>query len=166
MRIDTSELCDIYLDQVDVVEPIFSSFGGTSSFYGKVTTIKCFENNGLIAEILEENGEGRVLIVDGGGAVRRALIDAELAQLAADNNWAGIIVYGAVRQLAQLEEIEIGIQALVPIPVGADDGSHGESDVPVNFGGVTFFPEDYVYADLTGIILSQEPLETEDINQE
>lgn len=166
MRVDTSELCDIYLDQVDVVEPIFSSFGGVSSFYGKVTTIKCFENNGLIAETLEENGEGRVLIVDGGGAVRRALIDAELAQLAADNNWAGIIVYGAVRQLAQLEDIDIGIHALAPIPVGADSSNHGESDVPVNFGGVTFFPEDYVYADLTGIILSQEPLDAEENNQE
>ena len=92
MYIDTSELCDIYLDQVDVVEPIFSSFGGLSSFHGKITTVKCFENNGLIAELLEENGEGRVLLVDGGGAVRRALIDAELAQLAADNNWEGIIV--------------------------------------------------------------------------
>lgn len=91
MYIDTSELCDIYADQVDVVEPIFSSFGGVSNFYGKVTTVKCFENNGLIAEILEENGNGRVLVVDGGGAVRRALIDAELAQLAADNDWAGII---------------------------------------------------------------------------
>ena len=155
MYIDTSELCDIYLDQVDVVEPIFSSFGGLSSFYGKITTVKCFENNGLIAELLEENGEGRVL-----------LIDAELAQLAADNNWEGIIVYGAVRQIQQLENIDIGIQALAPIPVGADESSHGETDVPVNFGGVTFFPEDYVYADLTGIILSQEPLDLDEPEQE
>ena len=123
MYIDTSELCDIYADQVDVVEPIFSSFGGVSNFYGKVTTVKCFENNGLIAEILEENGEGRVLVVDGGGAVRRALIDAELAQLAADNDWAGIIVYGAVRQIQQLENIDIGIHALAPIPVGADENN-------------------------------------------
>ena len=166
MYIDTSELCDIYLDQVDVVEPIFSSFGGLSSFHGKITTVKCFENNGLIAELLEENGEGRVLLVDGGGAVRRALIDAELAQLAADNNWEGIIVYGAVRQIQQLDNIDIGIQALAPIPVGTDEGNHGETDVPVNFGGVTFFPEDYVYADLTGIILSQEPLDLDEPEQE
>ena len=143
MYIDTSELCDIYLDQVDVVEPIFSSFGGLSSFHGKITTVKCFENNGLIAELLEENGEGRVLLVDGGGAVRRA-----------------------VRQIQQLENIDIGIQALAPIPVGADESSHGETDVPVNFGGVTFFPEDYVYADLTGIILSQEPLDLDEPEQE
>lgn len=166
MFIDTAEICDIYLDQVDVVEPIFSSFGGASSFYGKVTTIKCFENNGLIAEILEENGEGRVLLIDGGGAVRRGLIDAELAQLAADNGWEGIIVYGAVRQIQQLENINIGIQALAPIPVAADNSTQGETDVAVNFGGVTFFPEDYVYADLTGIVLSQEPLDLEDFIEE
>lgn len=166
MFIDTSELCDLYADQVDVVEPIFSSFGGVSQFFGKVTTIKCFENNGLIAEVLEENGEGRVLVIDGGGAVRRALVDAELAQLAADNGWEGIIVYGAVRQIQQLENIDIGIHALAPIPVGADDSDTGESDIPVNFGGVTFFPEDYIYADLTGIILSQEPLDLEDFDQE
>ena len=157
MFIDTSELCDLYADQVDVVEPIFSSFGGVNTFYGKVTTIKCFENNGLIAEVLEENGKGRVLVVDGGGAVRRGLIDAELAQLAADNGWEGIIVYGAVRQIQQLENIHLGIHALAPIPVSADES---------NFGGVTFFPEDYIYADLTGIILSQEPLDLENLDNE
>ncbi|MBS5999276.1 MULTISPECIES: ribonuclease E activity regulator RraA [Haemophilus] len=165
MFIDTSELCDIYAEQVDVVEPIFSSFGGVSNFYGKVTTVKCFESNGLIAEVLEENGEGRVLVIDGGGAVRRGLIDAELAQLAVDNGWEGIIVYGAVRQIQQLENLDIGIHALAPIPVSADESSAGESDIPVNFGGVTFFPEDYIYADLTGIILSQEPLDLDDSDE-
>ena len=165
MFIDTSELCDLYAEQVDVVEPIFSSFGGVSNFYGKVTTVKCFESNGLIAEVLEENGEGRVLVVDGGGAVRRGLIDAELAQLAVDNGWEGIIVYGAVRQIQQLENLDIGIHAIAPIPVSADESSTGESDIPVNFGGVTFFPEDYIYADLTGIILSQEPLDLDDSDE-
>ena len=165
MFIDTSELCDLYAEQVDVVEPIFSSFGGVSNFYGKVTPVKCFESNGLIAEVLEENGEGRVLVIDGGGAVRRGLIDAELAQLAVDNGWEGIIVYGAVRQIQQLENLDIGIHALAPIPVSADESSDGESDIPVNFGGVTFFPEDYIYADLTGIILSQEPLDLDDSDE-
>lgn len=165
MFIDTSELCDLYAEQVDVVEPIFSSFGGVSNFYGKVTTVKCFESNGLIAEVLEENGDGRVLVIDGGGAVRRGLIDAELAQLAVDNGWEGIIVYGAVRQIQQLENLDIGIHALAPIPVSADESSAGESDIPVNFGGVTFFPEDYIYADLTGIILSQEPLDLDDSDE-
>ena len=165
MFIDTSELCDLYAEQVDVVEPIFSSFGGVSNFYGKVTTVKCFESNGLIAEVLEENGEGRVLVIDGGGVVRRGLIDPDLAQLAVDYGWEGIIVYGAVRQIQQLENLDIGIHALAPIPVSADESSAGESDIPVNFGGVTFFPEDYIYADLTGIILSQEPLDLDDSDE-
>ena len=166
MRVDTSALCDIYLDQVDVVEPIFSSFGGASSFFGKITTVKCFDSNGLIAQVLEEEeGEGRVLLVDGGGAVRRALIDAELAQLALDNGWEGIIVYGAVRQLDVLETLDIGIHALAPIPVGAEETEIGEVDTPVNFGGVTFFPEDYIYADLTGIILSPELLDLTELEE-
>ena len=165
MRVDTSALCDIYLDQVDVVEPIFSSFGGASSFFGKITTVKCFESNGLIAQVLEEEGEGRVLLVDGGGAVRRALIDAELAQLALDNGWEGIIVYGPVRKLDVLETLDIGIHALAPIPVGAEETEIGEVDTPVNFGGVTFFPEDYIYADLTGIILSPELLDLTELEE-
>ena len=165
MRVDTSALCDIYLDQVDVVEPIFSSFGGASSVFGKITTVKCFESNGLIAQVLEEEGEGRVVLVDGGGAVRRALIDAELAQLALDNGWEGIIVYGAVRQLDVLETLDIGIHALAPIPVGAEETEIGEVDTPVNFGGVTFFPEDYIYADLTGIILSPELLDLTELEE-
>ncbi|PID51446.1 MAG: ribonuclease E activity regulator RraA [Pasteurellales bacterium] len=159
MNIDTSALCDLYSDQIDVVEPLFSTFGGNSAFFGKITTIKCFESNGLIAEVLQEDGAGRVLLIDGGGSLRRALIDAELATIAAENGWEGIIVYGAIRQIDILETLEIGIQALAPIPVGAEDNNIGEVDTPVNFGGVTFFPEDYVYADLTGIILSPELLD-------
>ncbi|QIW15090.1 ribonuclease E activity regulator RraA [Pasteurellaceae bacterium RH1A] len=166
MRIDTSELCDVYSDQVDVVEPILSSFGGVPAFFGKITTVKCFESNGLIEEVLEENGEGRVLLIDGGGSVRRALINGELAQLAVDNGWEGIIVYGAVRQLDILETLDIGIQAIAPIPVGADEQTIGEVDTPVNFGGVTFFPEDYVYADLTGVILSPELLDLTDFAED
>ncbi|WP_435132068.1 ribonuclease E activity regulator RraA [Plesiomonas shigelloides] len=159
MKYDTSELCDIYLDQVDVVEPMFSSFGGRSSFGGKITTIKCFEDNALLRDVVEENGLGRVLLIDGGGSLRRALLDGELARRAAENEWEGMIIYGAVRQVDELEECDIGIQALASIPVGADSNGHGETDVPVNFGGVTFLPEDHVYADSTGIILSPEALD-------
>ncbi len=166
MYIDTSEICDIYPEEVDVMEPMFASFGGLNSFAGQVTTVKCFENNGLIAEILEENGAGRVLVIDGGGAVRRALIDAELAQLAVDNQWEGIVVYGAIRQVAQIEQMDIGIQALAAIPVGADSDISGESHVPVNFAGVSIFPEDYLYADTTGILISQEELDLADLEEE
>ncbi|MDF9398144.1 ribonuclease E activity regulator RraA [Vibrio sp. 1180_3] len=161
MEYSTSALCDIYLDQVDVVEPMFSNFGGSASFAGQLTTIKCFEDNGLIREVLEQDGLGRVLLIDGGGSLRRALIDAELAALAEENEWEGIVVYGCVREVDELEDMSIGIQALASIPVGASAQGIGEVDVAVNFGSVTFLPEDYLYADNTGIILSQEPLNVE-----
>lgn len=161
MEYNTSALCDIYLDTIDVVEPIFASYGGRRSFGGQITTIKCFEDNGLLVEALRNNGSGRVLLVDGGGSLRRALIDAELATLAADNGWEGIVLYGSVREVDALEEIDIGIQALGAIPVGADTNGSGESDVAVNFGGVTFLPDDHLYADTTGIILSPDPLDIE-----
>ncbi|SDH32386.1 regulator of ribonuclease activity A [Vibrio xiamenensis] len=161
MEYNTSALCDIYLEQVDVVEPMFSNFGGCASFAGQITTLKCFEDNGLIREVLEQDGEGRVLLVDGGGSLRRALIDAELAALAEENEWEGIVVYGCVREVDELEDMSLGIQALASIPVGATSQSIGEIDVAVNFGGVTFLPEDYLYADNTGLILSQEPLDVD-----
>ncbi|ANO33874.1 ribonuclease E activity regulator RraA [Vibrio breoganii] len=160
MEYNTSALCDVYLDQVDVVEPMFSNFGGSASFAGQVTTIKCFEDNGLIRSVLEQDGQGRVLLIDGGGSLRRALIDAEIASLAEENEWEGLVVYGSVREIDELEDMSIGIQALASIPVGASQTDVGELDVPVNFGGVSFLPEDYLYADNTGIILSQEPLDT------
>lgn len=161
MEYNTSQLCDIYQDQVDVVEPMFSTFGGRPSFGGLVTTIKCFEANGIIRQLVKENGVGRVLLIDGGGSLRRALIDADIAATAADNGWEGIICYGSVREVDALADLEIGIQALASIPVGADDDEVGDSELPVNFGGVTFLPEDHIYADTTGIILSPEPLDIE-----
>ena len=161
MEYNTSQLCDIYQDQVDVVEPMFSTFGGRPSFGGLVTTIKCFEANGIIRQLVKESGVGRVLLIDGGGSLRRALIDADIAATAADNGWEGIICYGSVREVDALADLEIGIQALASIPVGADDDEIGDSELSVNFGGVTFLPEDHIYADTTGIILSPEPLDIE-----
>ncbi|STE61113.1 ribonuclease activity regulator protein RraA [Escherichia coli] len=133
MKYDTSELCDIYQEDVNVVEPLFSNFGGRASFGGQIITVKCFEDNGLLYDLLEQNGRGRVLVVDGGGSVRRALVDAELARLAVQNEWEGLVIYGAVRQVDDLEELDIGIQAMAAIPVGAAGEGIGESDVRVNF---------------------------------
>jgi len=159
MEYNTSALCDIYSEQVDVVEPMFSNFGGRASFSGQITTVKCFEDNGLIRETLEQDGIGRVLLIDGGGSLRRALVDAEIAALAEENEWEGVVVYGCVREVDELEEMNIGIQAIASIPAGSPATGTGDTDVPVNFGGVTFLPEDYLYADNTGVILSQEPLD-------
>jgi len=161
MQYNTSELCDMYLDSVDVVEPMFANFGGRNSFGGEVTTVKCHEANGLIRDIVARNGEGKVLIVDGGGSLRRALVDLEIAEIALDNGWEGIVVFGCIRDVDFIDELEIGLQALASIPVLAGDNTDGEMDTPVNFGGVTFLPEDHIYADSTGIILSPEPLDIE-----
>ena len=141
-----------------MVEPLFSNFGGRTSFGGQIITVKCFEDNGLLYDLLEEDGTGRILLVDGGGSVRKALIDAEIARLAVDNHWEVIVVYGAVRQVDALMELDLGIQAIAAMPAGCPDEGIGESDIRVNFGGVTFFSGDYLYADNTGIILSEEPL--------
>ncbi len=105
----------------------------------------------MLYDLLEQNGRGRVLVVDGGGSVRRAMADAELARLAVQNEWEGLAIHGAVRQVDDLEELDIGIQAMAAIPVGAAGEGIGESDVRVNFGGVTFFSGDHLYADNTGL---------------
>jgi regulator of ribonuclease activity A len=161
MQYNTSELCDIYADLIDVVEPIFCNYGGRSSFSGKVVTLKCFENLGLVTEIVKTEGTGKVLVIDGGGSTRRALIDVNIAQCALTNGWEGIVCYGSVRDVDALDNIDIGIQAVVAIPVGASEQSIGETDIAINFAGVTFLPDDYIYADNTGIILSPEALDIE-----
>lgn len=166
MEYSTAELCDIYLDQIDVVEPVFSSFGGITSFCGPITTVKCFESNGLLHSLVKNPSDHGILLVDGGGSLRRALIDADLAIQAQENGWAGIICYGAVRDVDELAELDIGVQALASIPIGADTTEQGESDIPVNFCGVSFLPDDYVYADNNGIILSPEALEPPEVDED
>ena len=159
MEYNTSELCDLFADSVDVVDPIFASFGGRYSFGGEITTIKCFEDRGLIDRVLAQPGAGKVLLIDGGGSSRRALFDASSAQVAIDNDWEGVVIYGSVREVDSLAELDIGVLAVAAIPVNAECESICEVDVPVNFGGVTFLPEDHLYADSTGVILSPEPLD-------
>lgn len=168
MQYNTSVLCDIYADTIDVAEPLLTNFGGRNSFAGEVVTIKCFESVGLIYKALEENGAGKVLLIDGGGSLRRALINAHIADLAVENGWEGIVVNGCVREVDALEELDIGIQAITAMPVGADDNEIGEINSPVNFAGVTFLPEDFLYADSTGIVISPEPLvlDEEDADEE
>lgn len=161
MEYNTSELCDIFADSIDVLEPMFVSYGGLRSYGGEVRTIKCFEDKGLIDKVLAQPGAGRVLVIDGGGSARRALLDANNVQMALDNEWEGIICYGSVRDVDILEDLDIGVHAVAAIPVGADSDDIGDSDIAVNFAGVTFLPEDHVYADSTGIVLSPDPLDIE-----
>ncbi len=165
MQYNTSDLCDQHAELVDVLEPLFINFGGLSSFGGQIKTIKCFENNELIKKVVEDDGTGKVLLIDGGGSTRRALVDIEIAELALENNWEGILVYGSIRHVDEIEELDIGLQAIASIPVAADSTGHGESGVPVNFAGVSFYEDDYLYADTTGIILSPEELTLSDMQE-
>lgn len=159
MEYNTSELCDLFADAVDVVEPMFVNYGGRSSFGGQIVTVKCYEDKGLIENALQGAGAGKVLLIDGGGSLRRALVDINIAELAVENEWEGIICYGCVRDVDAIEDLDLGVQAVASIPVGASAEGVGEMDIPVNFGGVTFLPEDHIYADTTGVILSPEPLD-------
>lgn len=161
MEYNTSELCDLYPDMIDVVEPMFIHYGGRDSFGGQLVVIKCFEDKGLIEEVVQQPGAGKVLLIDGGGSLRRALIDINIAETALDNDWEGIVCFGAVRDVDALDELEMGILAVGAIPVGAPSEGIGESDIAVNFGGVTFLPEDHIYTDSTGIIIAAEPLDIE-----
>lgn len=158
MRYVTPDLCDAYPDLVQVVEPMFQNLGGRDSFGGEIVTVKCFEDNSLVKEQVEKDGKGKVLVVDGGGSMRAALLGDMLAEKAAKNGWEGIIVYGCIRDVDVIAETDLGVQALGTHPKKTDKRGIGDLNVPVTFGGVTFKPGEYVYADNNGVIVSPQPL--------
>lgn len=150
----TPDLCDAYPDQVQVLDPMFSNFGGRDSFGGQIVTIKCFEDNSLVKQQVELDGKGKVLVVDGGGSLRCALLGDMLAEKAAKNGWEGLVIYGCVRDVDVLIQTDVGIQALASHPRKTDKRGIGDLDVVVTFAGVTFRPGEYVYADNNGVIVS------------
>ncbi|MDX5298111.1 MAG: ribonuclease E activity regulator RraA [Gammaproteobacteria bacterium] len=158
MNIVTPDLCDAY-PEVKVVEPMFSNFGGRDAFGGEIVTVKCFEDNSVVKEQVGKLGQGKVLVVDGGASMRAALLGDMLAEAAARNGWEGIIVYGCIRDVDVIAETDLGVQALASHPRKTDKRGIGDLNVPVTFGGVTFVPGQYVYADNNGIIVSETALE-------
>ena len=133
---------------------MFSSFGGRNAFHGRIATLKLFEDNSLVRMALETAGEGRVLVIDGGGSLRRALLGDQLAALAVQNHWAGIIVYGCIRDSRAIGQMDIGVFAIDTHPMKTVKKNVGEADIPVSFGGVTFTPGEWLYADEDGVIVS------------
>jgi len=166
MQYVTPDLCDAYPELVQVVEPMFSNFGGRDSFGGEIVTIKCFEivtikcfeDNSLVKDQVDTDGKGKVLVVDGGGSLRRALLGDMLAEKAARNGWEGLVVYGCIRDVDVIAQTDLGVQALATHPMKTDKRGIGDLNVPVTFGGITFRPGDYLYADNNGIIVSPQPL--------
>lgn len=153
------DLCDHFEDKVSIVEPMFGNFGGRSIFGGEIVTIKAFEDNSLVREQVAQPGAGKVLVVDGGGSLRRAMLGDMLAEKAQNNGWEGIIIYGCIRDAGVMATLDIGVQALAAHPLKTEKRGLGDFNVPVTFGGVTFEPGQYVYADDNGVLVSAEKLE-------
>lgn len=159
----TADLCDIFItDPVDairergvsIVDPIFRDFGGHKKFSGRIATVKCFENNPLVRKSLEEDGTGRVLVVDGGGSLRCALLGDNIAEMGYKNGWTGIIINGCIRDSADIATMPLGVKALATYPLKSSKRDPGLQNVVVTFGGVLFRPGDWLYADGDGILVS------------
>lgn len=154
----TTDLSDAHDGIVSHADPIFADYGGRTSFHGPITTLKLFEDNALVRTAVEGPGAGRVLVVDGGGSKRCALFGGNLAKLAAENGWAGVVVYGCVRDRDELEAEPVGVKALGHHPKKSVKKGQGEIDVPVTFAGITFTPGGWLYADRDGIIVAAHEL--------
>jgi regulator of ribonuclease activity A len=137
---------------------LFQAYGGKHAFSGPIGTVRCFEDNTLVKAAVESPGNGRVLVVDGGGSRRRALFGDRLGAAAVKNGWAGVIVYGCIRDSAELGRMDLGIRALGTMPLRSEKRGEGERDVPVRFAGVTFRPGEYAYVDEDGVVVSHGPI--------
>lgn len=153
----TPDLTDEH-PEARAIELQFTSFGGIDRFGGAAVTIKCHEDNSLVKACVGEPGGGRVIVVDGGGSLRRALLGDMLAEQAAANGWAGLVINGAVRDVDEIGATAIGVKALGRCPLKTEKRGEGQRDVPVSFGGVSIAPGDYVYADNNGVIVSNTAL--------
>jgi regulator of ribonuclease activity A len=158
----TCDLCDEHKNNTDgdfrVLPPVFKDFGRRIKFSGQVSTVKCFEDNTLVKAAVDSPGNGRVLVVDGGASLRRALVGGNLGKAAAKNGWAGVVVDGCVRDSAELSECDVGIRALALMPLPTEKRQEGQSDVAVQVQGVWVRPGDWLYADEDGIVVASRPL--------
>ena len=157
-NLKTADLYDLYENQLQVCEPVFRHFGGRSSFAGPIATVKCFEDNSYVNKLVGEAGEGRVLVVDAGGSLRCAMLGDQLALKAVDNGWAGVVLYGCIRDSADIAKMPLGVMALAANPRKSVKKDCGERDLPVRFAGVSFLPGAWLYADQDGVVVSAEPL--------
>ena len=158
MSFVTCDLCDDHPDDVRVCEPMFASFGGRETFGGEIVTVKCHEDNSRVKELLATPGKGKVLMVDGGGSLRCALMGDLIGASAVQNGWEGVIIYGCVRDVDALAELDIGVHAVAAIPLKSVRKGVGETGIDITFGGITFVQGQYVYADNNGVITSPKKL--------
>ncbi len=157
----TCDLCDAHKNdtrgQFRVLPPVFRDYGRRRKFAGTVSTVKCFEDNSMVKAAVDSPGQGRVLVVDGGGSLRRALLGGNLGAAAARNGWAGVVVDGCVRDAAELAECDVGIRALALMPWPTEKRNEGQRDVAVQVQGVWVRPGDWLYADEDGVVVMPAP---------
>ena len=157
----TCDLCDVHKNDGSgafrVLPPVFRSFGARTRFAGPVVTVKCFEDNSLVKAAVDSAGEGRVLVVDGGASLRRALVGGNLGAAAARNGWAGVVVDGCVRDVAELAQCDVGIRALASMPLPTEKRNEGQRDLAVQIQGVWVRPGDWLCADADGIVVMPAP---------
>lgn len=158
MKIVTPDLCDENPELVRIVAPMFTNYGRRRAFGGEVLTVKCFEDNSVVKAQAAEDGTGKVMVVDGGGSMRCALLGDMIAENAMKNGWLGIIIYGCVRDVDAIAALDIGIQALNSMPIKSVRQGRGDLNIDISFGGVTFRPGEFVYADNNGVIISPRSL--------
>lgn len=153
----TCDLCDEHKASSDgsfrVLPPVFRDFGARAAFSGTVVTVKCHEDNTFVKAMTDVPGLGRVLVVDGGGSLRKSLLGGNLAAAAARNGWAGVVIDGCVRDVAELKACDVGIKALASVPMPTEKRQQGQMDVPVTVQGVAVWPGDMLYADADGIVV-------------
>jgi regulator of ribonuclease activity A len=163
MNFATTDLCDdhpqLLLDgSLAVLPPVFKRFGKRQAFCGPAVTLKVFEDNALVRATLEAPGNGAVLVVDGGASLRRALFGGQLAVLAQDNGWAGVIIDGCVRDSEEINACEIGVRALATHPQRSARSGAGERNLRVCIAGIAVNPGDWMYADADGVLVAQQKL--------
>ncbi|HAT29319.1 MAG TPA: ribonuclease [Janthinobacterium sp.] len=163
MTFATTDLCDDHPQLLDdgrlaVLPPVFRQFGKHVRFSGRVTTLKVFEDNALVRAVLETPGNGNVLVIDGGGSLRRGLVGGQLGLLAQDNGWAGIVVDGCIRDSDEINACEIGVRARAAHPQKSGKKGSGERNLRIHIAGVAVNPGDWIYADADGILVAQQKL--------
>jgi regulator of ribonuclease activity A len=156
--IATADLCDAHGYFVRVIEQAFIDYGGRRRFSGEVSTVQAFEDNSRVREALQEPGRGRVLVVEGGGSMRRSMLGDNLAALAVANGWSGVVVFGAIRDSEAIAKLDLGVRALGTCPRKTEKLDVGERDTIVMLGGVEISPGQWLYADADGIVVADKPL--------
>jgi regulator of ribonuclease activity A len=158
MTISTPDLCDAHEGHIDVIELPFRNYGGQTAFSGEIVTVKCFEDNSRVKELLNTPGAGRVLVVDGGGSLRKALLGDMIAESAVKNGWSGVVVYGAIRDVDAIAASDLGVQALGSTPLKTERKGLGEVGLPLRLAGIVVKPGAFLYADNNGVIVADHSL--------